>query len=130
MEDLANKNNQESPSALFYDPNHAGRHDHKHRVQVRIQQWEYSKTYEIEVFCLNSGVDVLETAIEKIVDALINEDGGPPEIVMSSEAGDELGYDLADIMGDCPDLYIDNVLDAFRDMVVAVEIINLEKIAD
>lgn len=114
---------------LIYDPNEASSMKYAHKLKCRIQAWEYTKEYEVSVGGNVPGFGIFECAVENIVEQIIENIYGDNDfdiddsliIYLSNDEGDTLEVDLND-EGD-PE-------EAFKDMVVAIEIIRVEKSED
>ena len=112
---------------LNYDPNITRNHQCTQFVRIKVQQWEYSKTYETTMTGNAPGFYVIKFAIEKIVENLIDQAENEPIIVtMAAENGDTLETNLIEMAGILGPVE-DDIIDAFKEMIVSAEIFDLQK---
>lgn len=115
---------------LNYDPNITCNHECTQFVRIKVQQWEYCKTYETTITGNTSGFDAIRFAIEKIVETLIDQAGNDPIIIeMTDKTGEILETGLiekAAVIG-LIDFDEDDIIEAFKEMIVSAEIFDLQK---
>ena len=112
---------------LNYDPNTTRNHECTQFVKIKVQQWEYSKTYKTTVNGNAAGFDVIRYAIEKIVEDMIDQaENEPLIIIMTAENGDTLETNLIEMVGTIG-FDEDDIIEVFKQMVVSAEILDLQK---
>ena len=107
---------------FVYDPNEARSFEYVQNVRIRIQQWEFTKEYLTSVGGNVPGFEIFICAISNIVDGIIGDD----DIDMDSE----VNIQLEDKKGNTLEVNLNEEGDpeeAFKDMVIAVEIVGVEK---
>ncbi len=103
---------------INYEPNNARSIGYKHIVEVVLQQWEYQKTYIVEVCGSVSGLDALNLAVDLLFEKLEDNEFKLIHLQSALNEGDSLETNLYD--SPWP-------VDTFKGYVVSVRIIGLEK---
>ena len=101
-----------------YEPNNARSIGYKHIIEVVLQQWEYQKTYIVEVCRSVSGIDALNLAVDLLFEKLEGSEFKLIHLQSALNEEDSLEINLYD--SPWP-------VDTFKGYVVSVRIIGLEK---
>lgn len=103
---------------INYEPNNARSIGYKHIVEVVLQQWEYQKTYIVEVGESVSGLDALNLAVDLLFEKL---EGNEFKLIhLQSALNEEDSLEINLYESPWP-------VDTFKGCVVSVRIIGLEK---
>lgn len=105
---------------MNYDPNTARDMAYCHVIKVTLQQWDYTREYVTRVGGNVTGFDLFDTAIGNLLDEIIGDEHLTPDdslCIELSKDGGTLAVDLNE------DGYPEGTI---KDMVVAVEIVDLE----
>lgn len=96
------------------------------KVKVTVQNWEYTKIYETLVGGNVPGFGIFECAIENIVNKIVEESYGYDDL----DVDDCLTIHLENDDGETLEINLNEEGDpeeSFKEMVVAIEIIGMEK---
>lgn len=99
-----------------YDPNDAKSMSTVHVVKVTLQQWEYKKSFIVEIGGNCAGFTNMDTAIDLVLEKLYDPRSDSYHVVLMDVDGNEL------ITED--DEYMEE--EWLKDMVVAIEIIGVK----